>query len=162
RVSPGAISKDTPLTAYTWPRCVEKRTCSPSTERSGSATAPQLRVECLAHAVADQVEAEHGDDDRDAGDDREKRRALEVPVDLRQHRPPLRRTRILWAETEETEAGDVDDRGRQRERPLNDHRRHRVREDVREEDLAARHADRARGEDEVVLALGEDRPAEQA
>ena len=58
-------------------------------------------------------------------------------------------------------AGDVDDRRRQRQRALHDHGRDRVREDVRGEDRALRHADRARREHEVVLALGEDRAAHQ-
>src|SRR5205823_1140976 len=89
-VSPAAMSKEMPLTAWTVPRCVQKRTRRLSTERSGSdiradffaqrlelrlpeeADPPaQLRVERLAQRVADQVEAERGDDDREPGDDRE-------------------------------------------------------------------------------------------
>ena len=66
------------------------------------------------------------------------RRRLEVARRVGQHRPPLRRRRILRAEAEEAEAGDVDDRRRQRERPLHDHRRDRVREDVRDEDRPPR------------------------
>ena len=68
-------------------------------ERSGSlGTASELRVEGLAQAVADQVEAEHGDDDRRARDQGEERRGLEVARRVGQHRPPLRRRRILRAE----------------------------------------------------------------
>ena len=37
-------------------------------------------------------------------------------------------------------------------------RRDRVREDVREQDLATRHSHRSRGQDEVVLLLREHRP----
>ena len=50
----------------------------------------QLRVERLAQAVADQVEAEHGDDDRGAGDEREERRGLEVVVRVGEHASPTR------------------------------------------------------------------------
>src|SRR4051794_26379075 len=144
-VSPGAMSKETPLTACTIPRSVWNLTSRFSTERSGSRldrigdprdvlrvlpppqlepadAAAQLRVERLAQAVADQVEAEHGDDDRDAGDDREVRGALQVAVDLRQHRPPLGRAGVLRPETEKAQPGDVDDRGRHRERALDDQR----------------------------------------
>src|SRR4051794_12245373 len=93
-VSPGAMSKDTPLTACTVPRPVPKWTRRFSTERSGSlgrlgglrrhvpllddlrlrrldvadATA-QLRVERLPEPVADQVESEHRDHDRNPRDD---------------------------------------------------------------------------------------------
>src|SRR5436190_8957126 len=161
-VSPGSIEKETPLTAWTGPRDVRKRTCRSSTASSASATVPQLRVERLAQAVADQVEAEHRDHDRDSREDREERRTLEIAVDLGQHRPPLRRARVLRAEPEEAETGDVDDRGRQRERALHDHRRDRVREDVREEDPAPLYADGTRSQDEIRLALRQNRAAQEA
>ena len=72
-VSPGAMSNEIPLTACTVPRLVQNSTAQvlDREERLASVTAAQLRVERLAQAVADQVEAEHGDHDRDAGDDRE-------------------------------------------------------------------------------------------
>src|SRR5437764_4080100 len=151
-VSPGWIAKETPLTAYTLPRFVWKSTRSPSTSsRGGLDSATQLRVEGFAERVADQVEAERRDHDRDAGDDREPRRGLEVLVRARQHRAPLRPRRVLVAQAEEGKPGDVDDRRRERERPLHDHRRDRVREDVPPEDLSPAHTDRACGEHEVVL-----------
>ena len=93
------------------------------------------------------------------GNDREERPDRQVVVHVREHRAPLRRRRILWAEPEEAEARDVDDRGRHRERALHDHRRDRVREDVREEDPASTHADRPRRQHEVVLLLREHRPS---
>src|SRR5215813_9150813 len=74
-VSPGAMSNEMPLTACTVPRRVSKRTCRSSTPRRGSlSTRAQLGIERLAQAVADQVEAEHGDDDGEARDDGEERR----------------------------------------------------------------------------------------
>src|SRR5919109_5496003 len=69
-VSPGAMSNEMPLTACTVPRRVQKRTWRSSTERSASlATRAQLRIQRLAEPVTDQVEAEHREHDRDAGDD---------------------------------------------------------------------------------------------
>src|SRR2546423_1438397 len=161
-VSPRAISKETPLTAYTVPRRVENSTLRSSTPRSGSLAFTQLRVERLAQTVADQVEAEHREDDRDARDDREERGRLEVVVHVREHRSPFGGRRVLRTEAEEAEAGDVDDRRRHRERPLDDHGRDRVGKDVREQDRAPAYAHRTRREDEVVLPLRQDRPAKQA
>src|SRR5207253_10061948 len=74
--------------------------------------AAELRVQRFAQAVADQVEPEDGDHDRDAGDDREPWRRLQIVVHVAEHRPPLRRRRVLRSEAEEAEARDVDDRRR--------------------------------------------------
>jgi len=63
----------------------------------------------IAQGVADQVEPHHGDHDRDAREDREERRGLQVPHGVRQHRPPLRRGRILRAEAEKAQPRSVDD-----------------------------------------------------
>src|SRR5512132_80724 len=184
-VSPGEISNEIPLTAWTSPLPVQNWTRRSSTERSGSldatdrlpptrpqvrepapltelpCAAAELRIERLAQAVADQVEPEHREHDRDPGNDREPRRRLQIVVDVAEHRPPLRRRRVLRPEPEEAEARDIDDRGRHRQRPLHDHRRDRVREDVREENRTSGHADRARSEDEVVFTLGENRTTEK-
>src|SRR5439155_13125702 len=102
-VSPGAMSKEIPLTACTVPRRVQNRTCRFSTERRAVlATSAQLGIQRLAQPVPDQVEAQHGEDDRDAGDDRQEARDAKVVIHAGQHRSPLRRRRILGAETEET------------------------------------------------------------
>src|ERR687888_1693216 len=182
-VSPGPISNEIPFTACTVPLPVQKWTRRSSTaKRDASGTtedapaeepedlplaepphaAAELRVERLAQAVADQVEPEHGDHDRDPRHDGQERRRLEVVVHVGEHRPPLRRGRVLRAEAEEAEPGDVDDRRGHRERALDDHGRDRVREDVREEDHRPADAHRPRGEHEVVLALREHGAAEQA
>src|SRR5688500_3651122 len=139
-VSPGAMSKVIPLTAWTVPRDVVNSTRRSSTVRSGSlATPTQLRVEGLPKPIADQVEAEHGHDDRHAGDDRQVRCGLEIANGSGKHRPPLRRGRILRPEAEEAETGDVDDRRGHGEGALDDHGRDRVREDVARENRASRH-----------------------
>src|SRR5919202_897584 len=138
-VSPGPISNEIPFTACTVPPPVQKWTRRSSTLSNGSLctadgapaeeperlplaeppdAAAELRVERLPQAVADEVEAEDGDHDRDPRDDGEERRRLEVVVHVGEHRPPLRRGRVLWAEPEEAEPGHVDDRRRHRERAL--------------------------------------------
>src|SRR5919198_1694645 len=161
-VSPDAMSNEIPFTACTVPRRVQKRTWRLSTERSAVlSTAAQLRIERLPQAVPDEVEPENRDHDGEPRDDREVWRALQVPIDVREHRAPFRRGGILRSEPEETESGNVDDRRRERECPLDDHGGDRIREDVRDKDATAWHADRARGEDEVVLFLREDRAAQK-
>src|SRR6185503_13839639 len=95
-VSPGAMSKLIPLTACTVPRLVQNWTRRSLIASSGSrppllATPSQLRVERLAETVADQVEREHRDQDREARDDREKRPDGQVLVRIGEHRSPLRR-----------------------------------------------------------------------
>src|SRR5689334_14218346 len=62
----------------------------------------ELRVERLAKAVADQVEPEHREHDCDAGNDRQPWRGLQIVVDVAEHRPPLRRCRVLRSQPEET------------------------------------------------------------
>src|ERR671936_2957805 len=165
RVSPGPMSNEIPFTACPVPPPVQKWTRRASTLNKGSLRTPdrrppapaeeperfplaepphpaaELRVERLPQAVADQVEAEHGDDDRDPRHDGEKRRRLEVVVHVGEHRPPLRRRRVLRAEAEEAEARDVDDRRGHGQRPLHDHGRDGVRKDMREEDRRPAHAD---------------------
>src|SRR4029453_3882144 len=99
-VSPGEISNEIPLTAWTSPLPVQNWTRRASTERSGSLdatdglpparpqvresapfaelprAAAELRIERLAQAVADQGEPEYREHDRDARHDREPRRRL--------------------------------------------------------------------------------------
>src|SRR6266545_2128757 len=118
------------------PSCGRREVCQAGTRQTGSTTlsaAPELRIEGLSEAIADEVEAEHGEDDGRSRNEREKRRGLEKAGRIGQHRPPLRRRRILRPEPEEPQAGDVDDRRRERKRPLDDHRRQGVRKDVRDE-----------------------------
>src|SRR6266498_4975009 len=109
-VSPAAMSNEMPLTACTVPRRVQKRTCRSSTERRAVlATGAKLRIQRLPQPVADQIETEHREDDRNAGDNRQERRDLQVVVHAGQHRSPLRRRRVLRAEAEEAETRHVDD-----------------------------------------------------
>src|SRR3954465_1878483 len=100
-VSPGAMSKLMPLTACTVPRPVRKLTRRSDTSSSGSLADAKLGVEGLTQAVSDQVEGKAGDHDRRAGDEGEVRRGLQEADGAGQHRPPLRRRRVLRPEAEE-------------------------------------------------------------
>ena len=69
-VSPGAMSKETPSTAWIVPRRVQNWTRRSSTERSDSSPVAEFGIQSLAQTVADQVEAETREDDRGAGNQR--------------------------------------------------------------------------------------------
>src|SRR5438128_5162860 len=76
RVSPGAIAKEIPFTACTIPRRVVNSTRRSSTSRSGALTVTQLWIQRFAQAVPDQVEAEDGQNDGNARNDRQERGRL--------------------------------------------------------------------------------------
>ena len=86
-------------------------------------TSPVLRVEGLAQRLAEQGEAERGEHDRHAGEERQVRRGRTGTAACRRASGPTPARRVGAAEAEEGQAGRVDDRGRQRQRPLHDHRR---------------------------------------
>ena len=139
------------------------RSAASGARRRGGRPRRSFELELLSFAepVADQVEAEHRNDDRDAGDDRQVGCRLEVARCIGQHRPPLGRRGILWPQPEPPEGSDIDDCRRERQRCLHDHGRDRVREDVGGQDRAPRDADRACRKHEVVVPLAEDRAAHQ-
>src|SRR5690606_23181831 len=91
--SPGPIWNDTSCTSSTAPA----RTVSPSTL---STDPPELGVEVVAQAVAEQVEAEHGQRDGQAGPEGQARRGEQQLLRLLQHAAPRRRRRA-GAEAEE-------------------------------------------------------------
>src|SRR6476661_8999104 len=120
-------------TAWTMPSSVLNSTARLRIERTGSGTNPPLgRIERVAQSVAHEVDAEHDHHDRQA----------------REHgQPPLLRVRLtagdehaergcrrLDAEAEERERRLGDDRCGDRDRPVDDDRAKRVREDVAEHD----------------------------
>src|SRR5580693_3867179 len=103
----------------------------------------QPGLERVPQRVADEVERDAGQDDRDA------RRVDQPPVVLaalqvgqaaRQHVPPVGRRR-LHAEPEEAQPGQDQDRVRDRERGLHDDRADRVRHDVPHDRAAPAAAD---------------------
>src|ERR1700733_14184758 len=97
-VSPLATAMLTCCTAFTMPRRVENSTVRSLTSSSGSAVIdlrPPLRVDQIAQAVAEQVEAEHRDHQRSAGKERHPPLAgNDVGRALRHHDPPFRRRRL--------------------------------------------------------------------
>ena len=139
-VSPAATSNEMPLTAWTMPRLGPELDAAGPRPRAAAARRHDrprsFGSSASRSAVADQVEAEHGDDDRDAREDGEERRRLEVAdgsVSIVPHSgvagscgPSPRKPRPAASMIAVASASV----------PGDDHRRDRVREDVRREDRA--------------------------
>ena len=148
----------TPLTAWIVPSWVRKRTTRSSTEQREPAAAGRRhrlhpRIERLAQAVAEQVEPDRADRRSRAPGKNSSHGAWRRNFGrVGQHRAPLRGPRIGRAEAQEPEAGDVDDRGRQRERGRDDERRQRVRQQVPEQQPRPDAPDRPRGRHVVRFA----------
>src|SRR5947207_9081061 len=96
---------------------------SPVAGRSGIVRLLRIRIQDVAEAVAHQVERQHCDHDRDAGEHGDPRRRLEIGAALVQHVAPRRRGR-LGGETEVGERRLDEDRLGQGHRALDDERRH--------------------------------------
>src|SRR5579862_3766701 len=142
-------------TAWTMPSSVLNSTARFLMERTGSGTDSALRrVEGGAQAVADEVDREHDDHDHQAREHREPpllRIRLRVGDELAE-----RRRRRLDAEAEERQGGLYEDRRRDRERPVDDDRTERVREDVAEHDPDVPGAGGLRRLDVLLLAQREE------
>ncbi|EMF27026.1 cation transport ATPase [Streptomyces gancidicus BKS 13-15] len=132
-----------------------------SEQRHGG-SAPQLRVEGFPHGLAEEGEAEGGDDDADGGVDRHRGGVAEEALRLGEHDAPLGDRRVGVAEPQVGQGGRLDDRGGQGERGLHDHRAERVGQDLREHDAALAHTQGLGREDVVRAALGQHRAAQQA
>ena len=118
--------------------------------RSCSADFPEARVEAVAQRLAEEREAERGDDDRQAAGDRRPRALADEGEAVVQDRAPGggRRTN---AEPEEAHPGfDGDDDGNVH-RGENEERADKVRHDVDGEDAPGGRAERARRKHEVGL-----------
>src|SRR5215470_15814924 len=111
-VSPLAMVTSTCSTARTMPRRVENSTVRSRTSSRGTASVmsgPALRVDDIAQAVAQEVEAEHRDHQRGAGEERDPPFARHHEGGaLRHHDPPLRGRRP-HAKPDEGEPGGVED-----------------------------------------------------
>ena len=104
-------------------------------------TPRRLRIEKVAEAVAEEVEGEHGGEDREPGE-RADPPPLEVLGAVGDHRAPLG-LRRLGAEAEERQAGEQQDRVREVECREHEHRPGDVRQHVAEERAARRGAEQA-------------------
>src|SRR3954462_12360400 len=132
-----------PWTAWTMPSSVLNSTTRSRIESTVSCSgtdSPLLRVERVTQAVADEVDRDDDDQQRQAREDRDPPvlRALLAVGDQRAERGRRR----LDPEAEERERGLDDDRGADRQGAVDDDRAERVREDVPEHDP---HVARARG-----------------
>src|ERR1700694_4733438 len=137
-VSPLATEMLTCCTALTMPRLVANSTVRSLTSSSGCAvmvasSRPSLWIDDVAQTVAEQVEAEHRDHQRKAGEQCDPPFARDHEARaLRNHDAPFRGRRPD-AEPDERHPGGVEDRGAHGQRHLHDHDRHDVRQDVHQE-----------------------------
>ena len=96
----------------------------------------------IAQPVAQQVEAEHRDQDGEPGEDRIPPGARQVVAALGDGQPPIRRRRRR-AHAEKAEHRRHQDREAHADRRAHDDRRHRVRQDVQKHDARVAGADAA-------------------
>src|SRR5205085_3382553 len=111
----------------------------------------ELRVPGVTERVAEQVEREHGQADREAGEDREPRRLLhERAARAAQHESPRRRGR-LRPDTEEAQRGLDEDRVAEPDRRDDEDGRGDIRQDVGQQNARLLAADGFGGFDVAVL-----------
>src|SRR5262249_29490446 len=128
-------------------RCRRSRGWAPPAE----ARLDNSRIRCVAQPVAEQVEAQHGDEDGQAGERGDPPgRGQELPA-LDDHVAPARQRR-LSPETEVAQGRLDQNRLAQQEAGLDDHDRQRVDEQVASEDARVTGPERRRGVDEVSVA----------
>src|SRR6516164_33608 len=139
-VSCAPTSKSTPSTARETPPCPKKCTHRPRAVSSGlraSAAALALLleagIECIGEPVCDEVEAEHGDEDRCARRDGGPRRDLERFIVEVEHLPPAHGLRV--AEAEEAHHGLGQDGAADAERDEHDEGGQGIGQDVAEHDV---------------------------
>ena len=111
----------------------------------------RLRVERVAQAVADEVDAEHREqDERARGSRAGARSTLVVALGVGEHVAP-RRLRRLHAEAEEAQRRLGDDRAGDRQRHVHHDRPDAVREEVADDDPRVRRAGGSGRLDELLL-----------
>src|SRR3954471_1827824 len=109
-----------------------------------------LRVERVLHAVADQVERQHGEQQRHAREEQEPPGDVEDRRRLREHLAP-RWLRGLDTHAEEGERRLEQDVRRDEQRGVDDDRGHEVGEDLAEHDPPVRGPEGPRSLDELLL-----------
>src|SRR5215467_12849904 len=134
-----------------WPRAVRAAGGRGAGAPPAEARLDNSRIQCVAQPVAEQVEAQHGDEDGQAGERGDPPgRGQELPT-LDDHVAPARQRR-LSPEPEVAQARLDQDRLAQQEAGLDDHDRQRVDEQVASEDARVTGPERRRGVDEVSVA----------
>src|SRR4029079_13349765 len=119
-VSPLAMAKESPSTARSLPSSVANSTWRSSTSSSGApaigaSDPPPARIKRIAQGVAEQVEADHHGEDRQAGEGGDPPGGEEIALAIRQQRAPVGRRR-LGAEAEEGEPRRLHHHGARLER----------------------------------------------
>src|SRR5882672_5560263 len=109
------------------------------------------RIECIAQAITGEVDAEHREEDRRAGEQREVRRNVEIVLGVEENAAPRWNVgRKTQAEKRQRRLGD--DRRGNVDRAGNDHRPERIRQDVAHDLARQRCAKRTRCLDELFFA----------
>src|SRR5271155_3947673 len=94
RLSPSASENDVRSTTRCEPRGVGRSTASSATSRSILSPRLQFRIERVAQAVAEKIEAEHAERDGYARVERESRRVVENVLGVGEHLAPGRLRRL--------------------------------------------------------------------
>src|SRR5437588_6083285 len=131
------------------PRTATKYTLTSAATKSPHAL-PQPRIEGVADPLPEQVVGEHGDEDGEAGIDRQPPRELDDFLALVEDVAP-RRVRRAHTEAEERQARFGENGRRDAERHGHEHRPHRVRQDVAPDDPEGAGADGLRPDHELTL-----------
>src|SRR5271163_536847 len=153
RLSPADAENDISRTTRRGPRGVGRSTARSTTSSSISAPRPQTRIERVAQSVAEQIESEHAERDREAGEDRQSRRHVHPGLRVGEHPAPGGERR-LRAEPEVGERGFGENGDGELDRRLHDQRwrdvrKHMVKRDGerpaprrarRQRELASEHA----------------------
>src|SRR6185369_7654419 len=119
-------------------------------ERCGGSTSAGLWIERVAQAVAEDVEGEHGDEDRHARPEHEVRHRV-VVHGVREHAAP-RRGRRADADAEEGQRRLEEDVRRDQQRRVDQDRREQVWQHLAEDDARRAGAQAAGRVDELTLA----------
>src|SRR3954447_19203799 len=127
-VDPAGTSKVNPSTARNAfrPRVWNVTDRSVTESRAIRGLPPQLRVESFAQRVADEVEAQGGEDDGGPGDQGKLWRGGEQVLRVGEHPAPFGDARVGGPKAEVGQARRIDDRGGERQRRLDDHGRQGV------------------------------------
>ncbi|ENN88717.1 hypothetical protein RHSP_43055 [Rhizobium freirei PRF 81] len=118
-------------------------------------------VEAVAQPVAQEIEAEYGEQDGKAREEADPPGRLQIGASIGQHAAPAR-DRGIDAEPEEGEAAFEKDIVGDVQRHQHDYRSQKVRQQMLEDDAPVFHADGARREDEFPFAQGQHRSADKA
>src|SRR5262245_60816362 len=163
-VSPRAMLRSTPSTAWTMPSSVAKCVFSPRISRSASPT-PDLTlralpshhlagVERIAQSITDEIYAQHREEDRGAWEQRPVRGDVQVVLGVIEDATPggsIRRK----TQAQERQGRLGDDGSRHVDRAGDDHRTQGIGQDMAHHLTRLRRAEGPGGFDELLLAQGE-------